>query len=143
MKSAYEVLEKAAKKAFGDWQSFEWSWLAEETQQKTKTGELADVYWQNTFLPLLSHLFIRTEENPCICGRLGGGKQFESVSEENIQKLQSQFFDESVKYWVYSSFSFDDNFMLHGYKTKADAVKRYKYQKTKMDSVFRVIMFRW
>lgn len=45
MKSAHDILEKAAKKAFGDWQAFEWSWLAEETQQKTKTGELAEEYW--------------------------------------------------------------------------------------------------
>ena len=143
MKSAYEVLEKAAKKSFGDWQTFKWSWLTDEAQQKTKTGELAEVYWQDTFLHLLSHLFIRTEENPCICGRLDGGKQFESVVEENVDKLNSQFFDDDVKYWVYASFSFDYNFMLHGYKNKAEAMKHFYYRKKKMDNIFRVIMFRW
>lgn len=144
MRTAFDVLKRAIIKDFGKWYSFEWNVIQPEAKDKLQSNgrELAEKFWEENFLKELSDLWLGTGPGCAyINGKLSGGWYFEECYDDNLKRLKS--FEMPYRYWVYSSFSFDDYFSLYGFMNKADAVRYLKKQKKREDDLFYSFMFRW
>lgn len=140
MPTAYDCLHRAVIKKFGKWYRLEWASVMPETRDKIKHHALAEEHWQNIFLRNLSDLRIGASPDGSvfISGRLAGAAHEEHDRAENIGKLMQQ--DLTARFWVYSSYDFDDHFSLRGFQTKAEAIR---YLKTERDDLFFSFWFRW
>ena len=142
MRTAYEALRRAVVKDFGRWYRKEWRVVTEDAKERIRQG-VAYNHFGNPFLHNLSDLCIGTcPHGMCyIRGKQSGGWYFDSEYDDNLKRLKE--FKLSQHYWVYSSFSFDDWFELVGFKSKQAAVKYYKKQKKREDSLFYTFWYRW
>lgn len=139
MPTAYECLHKAVIKNFGKWYRFEWNSTSPKIRDKIKHHALAEEYWQNIFLRLLSNLQFSSSSDGSvlITGSLIGTPHQKDGQTENIHKLTAMTLTD--RFWVYSSYDFDDRFSLCSFKTKEDAIKQLK---VKQDDLFFIFWFR-
>ena len=143
MRTAYEALRRAVIKDFGRWYSFEWKAVAAETKPKIQSGFLAEKHWTSIFLPDIENLCVTylAGGEVFIRGGLKGGNDFGKMQGANVHLLMNLNVD--CHFWVFSSYSFDDNFSLSGFKTKAEAIKCWKAQMKKSDDLFYTFWYRW
>lgn len=143
MRSAYEALRRAIIKDFGRWYSLEWKAVAEETKPKIQSGLYAEKHWTSIFLPDLDNLCVgyRANGEVFINGNLNAGEGFNRHLGANVKLLMGLKFD--CHYWVFCSYSFDDNFSLRGFQTKAEAIDCWKKQKQRSDDLFYCFWYRW
>ena len=143
MRTAYEALRRAIIKDFGKWYSLEWKAVSEEIKPKIKSGLYAEKHWTSIFLPDIENLCVgyRPGGKFFINGNLNGGFDFGETYGASVKLLYDMKVD--CKYWVFSSFCFDDNFSLQGFSTKAEAIACWKKQKKREDNIFRTFWYRW
>lgn len=143
MRTAYEALHRAVIKDFGKWYSFEWRAVASEIKPKIQSGFLAEKHWSSIFLPDLDNLCVgyRANGEVFINGNLNAGYDFNQNMAANVRLLMDLKFD--CHYWVFSSYSFDDNFSLRGFRTKSEAIKCWKSQMRRSDDLFYSFWYRW
>ena len=143
MRTAYEALHRAIIKDFGKWYSFEWKAVANEVKPRIQSGELASKHWNSIFLPDLDNLCVgyRAFGEFFINGNLSNSADFGMTQGANIELLKS--LQCSCRYWVFSSYSFDDNFSLRGFRTKSEAIECWKSQMRRADDLFYTFWYRW
>lgn len=136
MYSGLNVLHSAVYKADGYYQGVEWKTLTQEAQQKVKQGSFCRTYWNKIFLNHLSNLVIDTDTQ-LIKGSLDKLISTEE-REQNIKRLSGSFFN--TLYWVYSTYDFDDYFILQGYSTKLDSIQAWKESNKNSDIFYSVLV---
>ena len=141
MRTAYDALKRAVIKDFGKWWSFEWKAINGVMKSRLYTEPLAEKYWEDNFFPMISDMWIHTGPSGelRICGKLSGGWYDEK--EENIKRLQEV--KTNGRYWVFCSYSCDDNFVLYGFRTKQEALMLWKSEKKRIDEIFYTFWYRW
>ena len=143
MRTAYDALHRAVVKNFGKWYAFQWIAVNKEMRSRIQNDNLAETFWRDIFLSQLSELWLHSGPNGeiRINGKLNGGWSFDSEYEQNIRRLEE--FKAECKYWVYSSYCFNENFVLYGFRTKEEALLWWKVQKSRIDTVYSAFWFRW
>ena len=136
--TAYDVLKKACFKAAEEFGAGKFAMQGEEFERAIIERGVGEVYWEDRFLANIGELKIITGEDESIGGNLRGGADFGEGCERARARLKAT--ELTFKYWVYSAYSFDDNFFMRGFETREAAQKVYEARKEKTDDIFYCFM---